>query len=94
MPTLFFRGPLVWLAAGRPLAGSQAPQSAIDVTLASRAMQPGELIVFTMRVHGDASSADVSLFGRRATAFQLEDGRWRALVGIDLDQKPAPSPRP
>jgi murein DD-endopeptidase MepM/ murein hydrolase activator NlpD len=31
---------------------------------------------------------EVTLFGRRAAAFPLPDGRWRALVGIDLDQKP------
>ena len=51
-------------------------------------MQPGELIVFTMKVEGAPTEVAVSLFGRRAAAFRLEDGRWRALVGIDLDQKP------
>jgi murein DD-endopeptidase MepM/ murein hydrolase activator NlpD len=62
--------------------------SSLDVTIASRAMQPGELVVFTIRVDGDPSSVDVDLFNRRATAFRLDDGRWRALIGIDLDQKP------
>jgi murein DD-endopeptidase MepM/ murein hydrolase activator NlpD len=52
-------------------------------------MQPGELVVFTIRVKGEPSAVAVDLFGRRAPAFRLEDGRWRALVGIDLDQKPA-----
>jgi murein DD-endopeptidase MepM/ murein hydrolase activator NlpD len=50
-------------------------------------MQPGELIVFTMRVNGEPSSVHVDLFGRTASGFPLRDGRWRALVGIDLDQK-------
>ena len=44
------------------------------------------------RVHdasgGAPSQVDVTLFGRRAVAFPLADGRWRALVGIDLEQKP------
>jgi murein DD-endopeptidase MepM/ murein hydrolase activator NlpD len=83
-------------------AGGQAPRAglaaaAIDVAVASRAMQPGELVVFTMRVvgqtspvHGEPPALDVDLFGRRAEAFPLGDGAWRALVGIDLDQKPGP----
>ena len=63
--------------------------SGLAATVASRALQPGELVVFTMRVDGAPSSVDVELFGRHASAFLLDDGRWRALVGIDLDQKPA-----
>src|SRR6476659_32447 len=63
--------------------------SSLAATVASRALQPGELVVFTMRVDGEPSSVDVELCGRHAAAFLLEDGRWRALVGIDLDQKPA-----
>jgi murein DD-endopeptidase MepM/ murein hydrolase activator NlpD len=69
----------------RPAAGGS-----IDVTVTSRAMQPGELIVFTMTMAGEPSGADVSLFGRRAPAFPIGGGQWRALVGIDLDQKPGP----
>jgi len=45
--------------------------------------------VFTTRVDGEPSSVEVELFGRHTPAFLLDDGRWRALVGIDLDQKPA-----
>jgi murein DD-endopeptidase MepM/ murein hydrolase activator NlpD len=74
-------------AAQRHLAATPAT-SPIDMTVASRAMQPGELVVFTIRVEGEPSEVDVDLFGRRATAFRLTGGSWRALVGIDLDQKP------
>jgi murein DD-endopeptidase MepM/ murein hydrolase activator NlpD len=75
-----------------PAAQGQPPRAAaaspIDVTVTSRAMQPGELIVFTLTVDGEPSGAEVSLFGRRAPTFPIGGGRWRALVGIDLDQKP------
>jgi murein DD-endopeptidase MepM/ murein hydrolase activator NlpD len=89
---------LVRVAAGATSIGWERGQAsrgavtaaAIDVTVASRAMQPGELVVFTMRVGGEPSTVDVDLFGRRAPAFPLGNGRWRALVGIDLDQKPGP----
>jgi murein DD-endopeptidase MepM/ murein hydrolase activator NlpD len=80
---------LLLTAAGDAVRGQAAHTVPVDITVASRAMQPGELVVFTMRVDGEPSSVVVSLFGRRAAAFPLDDGRWRALVGIDLDQKPA-----
>ena len=75
------------LPAGALMHAYGATQT-IDVVVASRALQPGELVVFTMRVDGAPTSVHVALFGRRAQAFLLGDGRWRALVGIDLDQKP------
>ena len=62
----------------------------IETAVAARSLQPGELIVFTSAISGTASQVEVTLFGRRAVAFPLADGRWRALVGIDLDQKPGP----
>jgi murein DD-endopeptidase MepM/ murein hydrolase activator NlpD len=62
----------------------------IATAVAARSLQPGELIVFTSTVSGTPSRIEVTLFGRRAAAFPLVDGRWRALVGIDLEQKPGP----
>jgi murein DD-endopeptidase MepM/ murein hydrolase activator NlpD len=71
-----------------PPAGKSRGAAPIDVAVASRAMQPGELLVFTMKVEGEPTNVVVTLFGRHAQAFRLGDGRWRSLVGIDLDQKP------
>ena len=62
----------------------------IEAVVAARSLQPGELIVFTMTVDGRPESVEVTLFGRRAVGFPLADGSWRALVGIDLEQKPGP----
>jgi murein DD-endopeptidase MepM/ murein hydrolase activator NlpD len=74
-------------SAGSSAQRKSAARPSIEATVASRAMQPGELVVFTIRVEGEPSSVDVDLFGRHAAAFRLSDGRWRALVGIDLDQR-------
>src|SRR6476646_8798453 len=80
----------VILASALTAAAGQRDPAAMAVVMASRSLQPGELIVFTISPIGEASGIEVTLFGRRAEAFRLADGRWRALVGIDLDQKPGP----
>jgi murein DD-endopeptidase MepM/ murein hydrolase activator NlpD len=77
---------LVLLAAGS--AASAADDAPILVASEARALAPGELIVFTITMKSDAASVRVNLFGKDVQAFQLEKGLWRALVGIDLDQKP------
>jgi len=83
---------LAGLAVCAPrLAAVQEP-AVITVTLESRALTPGELVVFT--IGADASVRDqlrgvrVNVFRKDIPAFRLDDGRWQALVGIDLDQRP------
>jgi murein DD-endopeptidase MepM/ murein hydrolase activator NlpD len=78
---------ILWLAFAQSPHG-QRGNGGIVVAVASRSLQPGELIVVTLTPVGEPSSMDVTLFGRHAPGFRLSDGRWRALVGIDLDQKP------
>ena len=65
-----------------PHAVSSAPAFTIDV--ASRTLAPGELVVLTMTFEREPSSVGVSVFGKHIAAFKMADGRWRALVGIDL----------
>jgi murein DD-endopeptidase MepM/ murein hydrolase activator NlpD len=77
------------LAGAGALANAQ-PNPPIGITIAARTLKPGELIVFTLDVNGSPDSVSVDLFGRQTPAFTLGAGRWRALVGIDLDQKPGP----
>jgi murein DD-endopeptidase MepM/ murein hydrolase activator NlpD len=79
---------LLAAAGGAGASGQTVREEPMEVVVASRAMAPGELLVFTVRVKGTPDHVTVDLFGRRATAFALPDGRWRALVGIDLDQEP------
>lgn len=81
---------MLLLAAGSSAYGQPAVEPHIDVAVAARATQPGELIVVTVRAPGKPSGMEVGLFGRQTTAFPLPDGRWRAVIGIDLEQKPGP----
>jgi len=75
------------VAALAVLRGAAA--QGVNVDVAARHLQPGELVVITF----DAPPASdrpvvVRAFNRAITPFVDEDGKLRALVGIDLDVKP------
>jgi murein DD-endopeptidase MepM/ murein hydrolase activator NlpD len=72
--------------------GSAAAQSPGEVVVASRAAQPGELLVVTATLAPSASEVRLGAFGRLAPAYALESGRWQAILGIDLDEKPGNYP--
>jgi murein DD-endopeptidase MepM/ murein hydrolase activator NlpD len=66
------------------LSGYAAP---VTIDTAYRSLTPGELVVVTIAVDGAPSSVRVNAFRRVIPTFKMDDG-WRALVGIDLDQRP------
>ncbi len=68
-------------------------QAALTITLADRALQPGELVVVTIVSTGARAIDDVTVhtFGRDVPAFETDDGTWRAIAGLDLDTKPGPA---
>jgi murein DD-endopeptidase MepM/ murein hydrolase activator NlpD len=72
------------------LAGSPHVRAvdAIAVHVASRAMQPGELVVLTIDVSASAEIVSVAAFGRTIPAARADAHSWQALVGLDLDVKP------
>ena len=65
--------------------GVFAQSSAIDVAVAARAIQPGELVVLTLTPPAGAAITRVRAFDRDLAPFPIGPGRWRVLVGIDLD---------
>src|SRR5262245_43304595 len=68
----------------------QAPaQEAARVTTSARALQPGEVIEFTVATTAAASSVHLNLFDRAWPTFQVDTMTWRAFVGVDLDTPPA-----
>jgi murein DD-endopeptidase MepM/ murein hydrolase activator NlpD len=69
-----------------------AAADAIHVDLQARAVQPGEVVVTTIETPADVESVHVAALGHAAVPFQLAPGRWRALLGIDLDVKPGTYP--
>ena len=60
----------------------------ITIDTAYRSLAPGELVVVTINVEGTPDAVRVTAFRRVVSAFKSEDGEWKALVGIDLDQRP------
>ena len=75
----------VVIAVGFAAIAHAAP---VTIDTAYRSLTPGELVVVTIKVEGAASSVRVNAFRRSIPAYQTDDGWWRALVGIDLDQRP------
>jgi murein DD-endopeptidase MepM/ murein hydrolase activator NlpD len=65
---------------------STAPE--IAITVKARAQQPGELLVVTLTTSPAAVDLRVRAFGQLVPVFEVGDGTWQALVGIDIDQRP------
>jgi len=65
-----------------------AQSAGLTVTIAARTIQPGELVVLSVSAPSTTQSLRVRVFDRPITAFKAEEGVWRALVGIDLEQRP------
>lgn len=78
---------LTLLCATSVRAEAQATE-AITVQLAARAMQPGELVVFTIEAPPDTTAVSLRAFDRETTAMRRQDAVWVALLGIDLDVAP------
>lgn len=66
------------------LGGQTGPR----VDVASRAVRPGEVLLVTVTSTGSDAPVAVRAFGREWAVYADGPGRWRALVGIDLDTKP------
>src|SRR5439155_11337933 len=62
--------------------------NSIRVTIAARAIYPGELVVLTVTTPKNVDSVHVRAFTRDQPAFSVGQRTWRALVGIDLDVAP------
>lgn len=69
-------------------AAATAAPGAIDVAVAARSIQPGELIVFTLTTMEPVDSLRLRAFDREIPAFKEAALTWRALVGVDLAVAP------
>lgn len=66
----------------------EATPHSIAVATKARALQPGELVLYTIQAPADATNVTVSAFERTVPAVRGEADTWVALVGIDLTTKP------
>ncbi len=69
-------------------AVNAAQPSPLTIDVDARSVQPGELVVLTIGAPPAARTVRVNAFNRTLQAFDLGQGKWEALVGIDLDAKP------
>jgi hypothetical protein len=70
------------------IALTPAAPPAIQISVRSRSLQPGELVVLSIVLPQPADRIRVRAFDREIAAYPDGDRRWRALVGVDLDVKP------
>ena len=72
------------IVTAQPVAAADS----IQVTVAARSIQPGELVVFTIATPKSVERVNVRAFGRDIASFRAGEATWRALLGIDLDVAP------
>jgi murein DD-endopeptidase MepM/ murein hydrolase activator NlpD len=81
-------GVLLSLLIAPARAAAPADPPPLEISIAARALHPGELVVVGLTPDPQTADARVTLFDRSTPAFKTADGAWQALVGIDLDQAP------
>ena len=74
------------VVAATLLISIAARAPAIEIALASRSLQPGELVVVTASFASPPSKVRVSAFGKEWPTFTIGGTDVRALVGIHLEQ--------
>jgi murein DD-endopeptidase MepM/ murein hydrolase activator NlpD len=79
------RAAAVVVLLGLTVVSSGAADTVIHISVAARALQPGEIVVLTLDAPAGASGLRVAAFGRTAAAFR-SGGSWKALIGLDIDQ--------
>jgi hypothetical protein len=75
------------LAAAGLLALALA-QPSIELSVQSRTLGPGELVVLSIALPAPVEHVRVRAFDRDVPAFREGERAWRALVGVDLDVRP------
>jgi murein DD-endopeptidase MepM/ murein hydrolase activator NlpD len=79
----------VLLCAGlvAQVAPQVAPQGAPQVDVAARAVRAGEVLLVTVTAAPADAPVRIRAFERDWPVYAVDRGRWRALVGIDLDTR-------
>jgi murein DD-endopeptidase MepM/ murein hydrolase activator NlpD len=69
-------------------AAADATADDLSITIRSRSLRPGEAILVAVKAPVQTTGITIDAFGSQWTAFRANDTTWRALIGIDLDQRP------
>jgi len=73
------------------LLGCAAPvlaQPPAAITLLSRSVQQGELVLVTFGTPPSVDAVSVAAFAVEWPAYRVDERTWRAVIGIDLEQRP------
>lgn len=79
---------LVSIAMSTTGAGKQDRAPAIGIELASRSLQPAELVVVTLSFATKPADVRVRAFGKLIPTYSTGETERRALLGIDVEQRP------
>jgi murein DD-endopeptidase MepM/ murein hydrolase activator NlpD len=77
-----------WMALAAQASAAPAAGPTVSVSHHARALQPGELVILTVRTSRPATEVRATGFGRDLKVVQRDPLTWRALLGIDLDVAP------
>ena len=69
---------------------NSAAEGALTIDVQSRRARPGEVLVVTVTTPQPVTGVSIAAFSASWPAWRQTDTTWRALVGIDLDQRPGP----
>lgn len=72
----------------RAIVPGPAIANALAVTVTPTSVRVGELAMLTWTSDQVLSAASVRVFDRSVSAFPIGSNTWRALIGVDLDQRP------
>jgi murein DD-endopeptidase MepM/ murein hydrolase activator NlpD len=74
------------------IARSTQQLPTIEIAIASRSLQPGELVVATLTFPAEPTEVRVTAFGRQLATLDAGGASRRVLVGIDVEQPPGRYP--
>jgi murein DD-endopeptidase MepM/ murein hydrolase activator NlpD len=84
------RGALCVLVVAALLDTAVHAADALQITTAARAIQPGEVVVVSVRSAEPLDSLHVRAFGAEFDGFRVDRLLWQVLLGIDLGTAPGP----
>jgi len=86
--TQTIRAGLAIVSSSVVLSATIASAQSLSVAVRSGAARQGELLVVIVTSAADAERVSVSAFERDWPTERIGTATWRALVGIDMDQRP------
>lgn len=72
------------------IAPTRAQDAGVQVSATARALAPGEVVALAVTAPADVTAVGTRWREREVPFHRGADGRWHALIGIDVDDTPGP----